>query len=92
VVVFTGGGGAPTIGGGWLELLQHRTQRGGEEGREIWVENPGRWSSSRGRGGCNGGTVSSEVRPWRGHWRGLEDEGDGWDGLCCSSREEQRRG
>jgi hypothetical protein len=26
--VFTNGGGAPAIGGGWLELLQHRTQRG----------------------------------------------------------------
>jgi hypothetical protein len=30
--VFMGGGGAPAIGGGWLELLKHCTQRGGAEG------------------------------------------------------------
>jgi hypothetical protein len=31
--VFTGGRGAPAIGRGQLKLLQHRTQRGGEERR-----------------------------------------------------------
>jgi hypothetical protein len=64
--VFTGGEGAPVIGGGRLELLQHHTQRGGEEQREIWVENPGRRSTPRGRGGGNGGPASSDEWPWRG--------------------------
>jgi hypothetical protein len=68
--VFTGGGGAPVIGGGQLRLLQHRTHRGGEEWREIWVENPGRWSSPRGRDDGNGGPPSSRERSWHGRWRG----------------------
>jgi hypothetical protein len=66
VAVFTGGGGASAIGEGRLKLLQHRTQRGGEEWREIWVENPGRWSSTQGRRDGNGGPASSEEWPWCG--------------------------
>jgi hypothetical protein len=68
--VFTGGGGAPAIGGGRLELLQHHTPRGGEERRRIWAENLGRRTSPRGRGGGNGGLASSEERLRRGRWRG----------------------
>jgi hypothetical protein len=86
--VFTGGEGAPVIGGGRLELLQHHTQRGGEEQREIWVENPGRRSALRGRGGGNGGPASSDEWPWRG--RGREVKGEGRDGPWCSTREERR--
>jgi hypothetical protein len=78
------------IGGGWHELLQHRTPSGGEERRGIWAENPG--------GGAHHEATTAAARQAARSGRGMDASADerskvrGGAARGGSARKKRRRG